>query len=67
MGHDDEDIRPAGLAVKPGHILGEPLDRLSVEELALRIEVLRAEIMRLEQARDGKTASKAAADAFFKK
>jgi uncharacterized small protein (DUF1192 family) len=67
MRHEDEDIRPAGLAAKPGHIVGEPLDRLSVEELALRIEALQAEILRLERARDGKTASKAAADAFFKK
>ncbi len=66
MRHDEEDQRPAGQAPRPGHSVGEPLDRLSVEELTERIELLRAEILRLEKTRDGKAASKAAADAFFK-
>jgi uncharacterized small protein (DUF1192 family) len=66
MRQDDEDTRPRRPAGKPGHSVGEPLDRLSVEELSERIELLRAEILRLEKVRDGKAASKAAADSFFK-
>ena len=49
------------------HQLGEPLDALSVDELDERIALLRAEIARLETAREGKSASRAAADAFFRK
>ncbi len=49
------------------HVLGEPLDTLSVHELEERIQLLRAEIERLEAARARKGASRAAADAFFKK
>jgi uncharacterized small protein (DUF1192 family) len=49
------------------HVVGEPLDALSVDELNERIEQLRAEIVRLEAARDGKSASRTAADAFFRK
>jgi uncharacterized small protein (DUF1192 family) len=56
---------------KPGkaaqHVVGEPLEVLSVDELNDRIEQLRAEIARLEAARDGKSASRTAADAFFRK
>jgi uncharacterized small protein (DUF1192 family) len=48
------------------HGVGEPLDALSVDELAARIEILRAEIDRLEAVRQAKSASRAAADAFFK-
>lgn len=62
----DEDMgarpRPA-----PGrHEIGQPLDLLSVDELDERIAALKAEIARLEQSRQAKTASRAAADAFFK-
>ena len=48
------------------HVPGEPLDTLSVDELTARIEILRAEIIRLEAARDAKTISRAAAESFFK-
>jgi uncharacterized small protein (DUF1192 family) len=48
------------------HDIGQPLDSLSVGELAERIELLRAEIVRLEEARGRKLATKQAADAFFK-
>jgi len=51
---------------KPAHELGQPLDELSVGELAERIDLLRAEIERLEAARTRKAASAAAAAAFFK-
>ncbi len=49
------------------HELGQPLDALSVDELSERIELLRAEIARLEAARENKSASRAAADAFFRR
>jgi uncharacterized small protein (DUF1192 family) len=52
---------------KPAHALGEPLDLVSIEEIDARIELLRAEIARLEAARRSKAAAKSAADAFFKK
>ncbi|MFV0281979.1 MAG: DUF1192 domain-containing protein [Rhodoblastus sp.] len=51
---------------KPEHEIGQPLDSLSVGELAERIELLRAEIERLEAAARAKTASAAAAASFFK-
>ncbi|HMN73661.1 MAG TPA: DUF1192 domain-containing protein [Rhodoblastus sp.] len=51
---------------KPDHEIGQPLDTLSVGELAERIELLRGEIARLEAAKTAKAASAAAAAAFFK-
>ncbi len=48
------------------HVLGQVLDELSVEELGLHIEALRAEIERLEHARRAREASRASAAAFFK-
>jgi uncharacterized small protein (DUF1192 family) len=67
MARDDED--PFG-APKPKvpvvHVLGQPLDTLSVDELDERVELLMAEIGRLEAARVAKEASRRAADAFFK-
>lgn len=48
------------------HELGQPLDTLSVHELAERIEMLKAEIVRLEEVMDRKEASRQAAAAFFK-
>jgi uncharacterized small protein (DUF1192 family) len=62
---DEDDIfapRPAPQA----HVIGQMLDELSVEELGLRIAALRAEIERLEQARQAKEASRATASGFFK-
>jgi uncharacterized small protein (DUF1192 family) len=49
------------------HELGQPLDALSVDELSERIDLLQAEIMRLEAAREKKSASRTAAHAFFKR
>ena len=60
----DEDERPAP---KPKHAIGEPLDMMSVEELRLRIDLLREEIARLDLAVAAKQASRDAADAFFKR
>lgn len=60
---DDDPLAPVR---KPGHEIGQPLDALSVHELSERVELLRAEIARLEQARAAKQAAQAAADAFFK-
>ena len=44
----------------------EDLDPLSLEELALRIEGLQAEIARCEAAMASKSATRSAADALFK-
>ena len=52
---------------KRGHDLGEDLATLSLEELANRISLLRAEIARIEEAIRSKQASASAADAFFKR
>lgn len=66
MARDDEEF----LAPKKAparHELGQPLDALSVHELSERIALLREEIARLEAAREKKSASRTAADAFFSK
>jgi uncharacterized small protein (DUF1192 family) len=63
MARDDEDVFGARPAT---HVVGQMLDDLSVEELGLRIEALRAEIERLERAREAKEATRAGASAFFK-
>ena len=52
---------------KRGHDLGEDLSTLSLEELANRISLLRAEIARIEDAIRAKQAGASAADAFFKR
>lgn len=52
--------------VKRAHEVGMVLDELSVDELAERIDILRAEIKRLENAIELKTQSRSAADAVFK-
>jgi uncharacterized small protein (DUF1192 family) len=49
------------------HVVGEELSTFSVDELDERIDQLRAEIGRLEQARAAKEASRHAADGFFKR
>jgi uncharacterized small protein (DUF1192 family) len=59
---DDDRPRPARV-----HEIGQDLAPLSLEELDRRIEMLKAEIARLVEARAGKQASKAAADLFFKR
>jgi uncharacterized small protein (DUF1192 family) len=49
------------------HEMGQPIDALSVDELAERIEALKAEIARLETAITARRATKEAASAFFKR
>jgi uncharacterized small protein (DUF1192 family) len=51
---------------KTVHEIGENLDTFSANELGERIEILQAEIARLENARTAKEASRAAAASFFK-
>ena len=60
----DEDLTPKK---KLAHEIGQDLTVLSVEELAERIELLRQEIARLDEAMAKKRASLAAADQFFKR
>jgi uncharacterized small protein (DUF1192 family) len=64
---DDDNVFGAPPRKKTTHELGESLDFLTAAELRERIELLRAEIARLEAAAVAKDASKHAADAFFKK
>jgi uncharacterized small protein (DUF1192 family) len=67
MAIDDEEAvfgRPKPKAVV--HVLGEPLDALSAQELAHRIETLKREIERLEAAIKAREATRQAAAAFFK-
>ena len=52
---------------KTAHEIGQDLSLLSVGELRERVELLRGEIARLEAAAAAKTASRSAADQFFKK
>lgn len=59
----DED-RPVRKTV---HDIGQDLSLLSVDELKLRIELLKAEIARLEAEAVAKGASRAAADSLFKR
>lgn len=60
---DDDETRPNA---SPTHRVGEPLDALSVADLAERIVLLKAEIARLEAARDAKTAARDAAGSIFR-
>ena len=66
MSRDEDEFFAPKKPAPARHVLGELLDTLSVDELNARIETLRAEITRLEGARDAKTISRAAADSFFK-
>jgi uncharacterized small protein (DUF1192 family) len=59
----EDDDRPRK---KITHEIGQDLSLLSVEELAERIALLKAEIARLEEAAAKKRASKDVASAFFK-
>ena len=49
------------------HSIGEDLSSLSLEELAARIDLLKSEIGRLEEAISAKQASASAAETFFKR
>jgi uncharacterized small protein (DUF1192 family) len=64
---DDDNPFGAEVRKKPTHHeIGQLLDALSLDELNERIDMLKTEIARLEQASRAKEASKNAADAFFK-
>lgn len=63
---EDDTPRPRA-ARDSGAEIGQPLDLMSVAELEEKIATLKAEIARLEQARDAKRAATAAAEAFFRK
>jgi uncharacterized small protein (DUF1192 family) len=59
----DDDDRPKK---KVAHEIGQDLTLLSVQELNERIELMRAEIARLEADIARKRATRSAADQFFK-
>ncbi|MCD2174143.1 DUF1192 domain-containing protein [Rhizobium sp. C4] len=52
---------------KTVHDIGQDLSLLSVDELKIRIELLKSEISRLEAEAVAKGASRAAADSLFKR
>jgi uncharacterized small protein (DUF1192 family) len=54
MGRHEEDDPFAPVRKPPEHVLGQLLDDLSIEELKLRIEALKTEIVRLEEAQRAK-------------
>ena len=60
---DDEPVKPK----KVVHTIGEDLSRLSAGELTERIGQMQAEIARLEAELSSKGATKAAAEALFKR
>jgi|APFEC2959095171_1045051.scaffolds.fasta_scaffold18200_1 uncharacterized small protein (DUF1192 family) len=62
MAFEEERPRPLPAA----HVIGQDLSVLSLDELAERTALLRAEIVRLEAAMAAKRASAAAADAVFR-
>jgi len=66
MADDEDSPILARKAAARTHEIGQMLDDLSIEEIALRIDVLRAEIERLEQARKSKEATRAGAEALFR-
>jgi uncharacterized small protein (DUF1192 family) len=60
----DEDLLPKKKTV---HEIGQDLSLLSIGELTERIALLKEEIGRLEVAKASKSATRTAADAFFKR
>jgi uncharacterized small protein (DUF1192 family) len=60
---DDEDKPKKKIA----HELGEDLTKLSLDELASRLALLRAEIVRIEAAAAAKRSSAEVAASFFKR
>jgi uncharacterized small protein (DUF1192 family) len=60
----DDDAPPKKKLI---HEIGQELALLSVGELAERVELLKQEIGRLEEAKAKKQASLSAADQFFKR
>jgi uncharacterized small protein (DUF1192 family) len=65
MAIDPEELLPKKKA--PEIVLGEDLAAMSAHELELRISALEAEIARCREAISARTATKSAADAFFKR
>jgi len=61
MGFAIEEERPR----RAGHEIGQDLSTLSIEELEETAALLKAEITRLETARDQKAAQRTAADRIF--
>lgn len=59
-----DDDRPA--PPPPAHVVGQDLSRLSVAELRARVELLQAEIGRVEEALRLKDDVRSAADSLFK-
>ncbi len=51
---------------KPAHTVGDDLSRLSEDELAQRVAILRDEIVRIEAALGAKRASRTAAASIFR-
>jgi uncharacterized small protein (DUF1192 family) len=60
----DEDLLPKK---KITHEIGQDLSLLSIGELTDRIALLKEEIARLEAAKASKSATRTAADQFFKR
>jgi uncharacterized small protein (DUF1192 family) len=60
----DEELLPKK---KLAHEIGQDLGLLSIAELTDRIALLEEEIARLEAAKASKSATRSAADAFFKR
>lgn len=60
MNDDDSAPRKATL-----HSVGEVLDAMSVDELDARIELLKAELLRLEQAKTHRETARNAAASIF--
>jgi uncharacterized small protein (DUF1192 family) len=63
----DDEVFGAPRKTALTHEIGQPIDALSVHELEERIELLKAEIARLETAIKARQATKDAASAFFKR
>jgi uncharacterized small protein (DUF1192 family) len=62
----DDDMFGTPRKAPAAHEIGQAIEALSVHELAERIELLKAEIVRLEAAIKARQATKDAAGAFFK-
>jgi uncharacterized small protein (DUF1192 family) len=60
----DEDLLPKKKTV---HEIGQDLSLLSIAELTERVALLKEEIARLEAAMASKSATRTAADQFFKR
>jgi uncharacterized small protein (DUF1192 family) len=64
---DPEDLLSKRPETPLAQLRREDLDRLSVDELGVRIEALEAEIARTRAKRDSATAFRSAADSLFKR